>query len=58
MDGISVRVIWMRKDDIQHGYCHIVSAERLGHSRDSNSKLVAWRHRSVVSTIASIRQRI
>ena len=30
MDGISVKVIWMRKDDIQHGYCHIASAGRLG----------------------------
>jgi hypothetical protein len=58
MDGTSVKVIWMRKDDIRHGYCHIVSAEHLGRQPRQQQQLVAWRHRSGASTIASIRHRI
>ena len=29
MDGISVKVIWMRKDDIQHGYRHIAYSDEV-----------------------------
>ena len=39
-DGISVKVIRTRKDDIQHGYCHIVSAERLG--RPAATATASW----------------
>jgi isoquinoline 1-oxidoreductase subunit beta len=54
MDGAPVKVIWTREDDLQHGYYHTVSAERIDAGLDPNGKVVAWRHRSVAPTIVSI----
>jgi isoquinoline 1-oxidoreductase subunit beta len=54
MDGAPVKVIWTREDDLQHGYYHTVSAERIDAGLDANGKVVAWRHRSVAPTIVSI----
>jgi isoquinoline 1-oxidoreductase beta subunit len=54
VDGAPVKVIWTREDDLQHGYYHTVSAERIDAGLDANGKVVAWRHRSVAPTIVSI----
>ena len=54
MDGAPVKVIWTREDDLQHGYYHTVSAERIDAGLDASGKVVAWRHRSVAPTIVSI----
>jgi len=54
MGGAPVKVIWTREDDLQHGYYHTVSAERIDAGIDANGKVVAWRHRSVAPSIVSI----
>src|SRR5215472_502378 len=54
MNGAPVKVIWTREDDLQNGYYHTVSAERIDAGLDGNGKVVAWRHRSVAPTILSI----
>src|SRR6516165_1474887 len=54
MGGAPVKVIWTREDDLQHGYYHTVSAERIDAGIDANGKVVAWRHRSVAPSILSI----
>jgi len=54
MGGAPVKVIWTREDDLQHGYYHTVSAERIDAGLDASGKVVAWRHRSVAPTIVSI----
>ena len=46
MDGAPVKVVWTREDDIQHGFYHTVTAERLEAGLDKDNKVVAWRHRS------------
>jgi isoquinoline 1-oxidoreductase beta subunit len=46
MDGAPVKVVWTREDDIQHGFYHTVTAERLEAGIDKDKKVVAWRHRS------------
>jgi len=52
--GAPVKVIWTREDDLQHGYYHTVSAERIDAGIDGSGKVVAWRHRSVAPSILSI----
>jgi isoquinoline 1-oxidoreductase beta subunit len=54
MGGTPVKVIWTREDDLQNGYYHTVSAERIDAGLDANGKVVAWRHRSVAPSIVSI----
>jgi isoquinoline 1-oxidoreductase beta subunit len=54
MGGAPIKVIWTREDDLQNGYYHTVSAERIDAGLDANGKVVAWRHRSVAPTIVSI----
>src|SRR6516165_5584768 len=54
MGGAPVKVIWTREDDLQNGYYHTVSAERIDAGLDANGKVVAWRHRSVAPSILSI----
>ena len=54
MDGAPVKVTWTRDDDIQHGYYHTVSVERLEAALDANGRPAAWLHRSVAPSIASI----
>ncbi|MFZ1427676.1 MAG: molybdopterin cofactor-binding domain-containing protein [Geminicoccaceae bacterium] len=53
MDGVPVKVVWTREDDIQHGFYHTVSAEHIEAGLDADGKVVAWRHRSVSPTIMS-----
>jgi isoquinoline 1-oxidoreductase subunit beta len=54
MGGAPVKVTWTREDDLQNGYLHTVSAERIEAGLDANGRAVAWRHRSVAPTILSI----
>jgi isoquinoline 1-oxidoreductase beta subunit len=49
-----VKVTWTREDDVQHGYYHTVSVERLEAGLDAAGKPVAWLHRSVAPSIRSI----
>ena len=51
MDGGPVKVVWTREDDIQHGFYHTVTAERLEAGLDKNNKVVAWRHRSAAPSL-------
>jgi isoquinoline 1-oxidoreductase beta subunit len=54
MNGAPVKVTWTREDDVQHSYYHTVSVERLEAGLDAAGKPVAWLHRSVAPSIASI----
>ncbi len=54
MNGTPVKVTWTREDDVQHGYYHTVSVERLEAGLDAAGKPLAWLHRSVAPSIASI----
>jgi isoquinoline 1-oxidoreductase beta subunit len=53
MGGAPVKCTWTREDDIQHGYYHTVSVERLEAGLDASGKPVAWLHRSVAPSISS-----
>jgi isoquinoline 1-oxidoreductase beta subunit len=46
-----VKVVWTREDDIQHGFYHTVTAERLEAGIDKDKKVVAWRHRSAAPSL-------
>jgi isoquinoline 1-oxidoreductase beta subunit len=52
--GKPVKVTWTREDEIQHGYYHSVSAQHLEAGLDTEGRTVAWRHRTVFPTIASL----
>jgi isoquinoline 1-oxidoreductase beta subunit len=54
MGGAPVKVQWTREDDIHHGFYHTVSVERIEAGLDAAGKPVAWRHRSVAPSIASL----
>ena len=51
--GVPVRVQWTREDDVQHGYYHAVSTQRIDAGLDAGRKLVAWRHRVASPSIGS-----
>jgi isoquinoline 1-oxidoreductase subunit beta len=50
-NGTPVKVVWTREDDIQHGFYHTVTAERLEAGLDKDNKVVAWRHRSAAPSL-------
>jgi isoquinoline 1-oxidoreductase subunit beta len=52
--GKPVKVTWTREDEIQHGYYHSVSAQHLEAGLDAEGRTIAWRHRTVFPTIASL----
>src|SRR5437660_7287332 len=54
MNGAPVKLTWTREDDIQHGYYHTVSVERLEAALDESGTPIAWLHRSVAPSIRSI----
>jgi len=54
MNGAPVKLTWTRDDDIQHGYYHTVSVERLEAGLGADGKPVAWLHRSAAPSIRSI----
>jgi isoquinoline 1-oxidoreductase beta subunit len=51
--GAPVRVQWTRTDDIQHGYFHTTSAQRLEAGIDETGKVTAWLHRTAFPSISS-----
>ena len=54
MNGIPVKVVWTREDDIQNGFYHTVSMERLCGGLDASGKTVAWLYNSTAPTILSL----
>jgi isoquinoline 1-oxidoreductase beta subunit len=52
--GAPVKVVWTREDDIQNGFYHTVSAERLEAGLDKDGNVIAWRHNSVAPTIFAL----
>ncbi|MEQ8983810.1 MAG: molybdopterin cofactor-binding domain-containing protein, partial [Deltaproteobacteria bacterium] len=51
--GAPVKVVWTREDDLQHGYYHTVSAQRLEGGFDDEGKCVALVHRTAFPPIPS-----
>ena len=51
--GVPVRVQWTREDDLQHGYYHAVSTQRIDAGLDGSRTLVAWRQRVASPSIGS-----
>ena len=51
--GAPVRVQWTREDDVQHGFYHTTSVERIEAAVDDGGRVVGWRHRSVAPSIIS-----
>ncbi|MGK4002683.1 molybdopterin cofactor-binding domain-containing protein [Sorangium sp. So ce1036] len=51
--GAPVRVQWTREDDVQSGYFHSVSTQRLKAGLDADGKLTAWLHRTAFPPIPS-----
>lgn len=52
--GAPVRVQWTREDDVQHGYYHSVSAQRLAAGLDGAGKPIAWHHRVAFPPIQAL----
>jgi isoquinoline 1-oxidoreductase subunit beta len=52
--GKPVKVTWTREDDIHGDYFHTVSVEHLEAGLNVQGKPVAWLHRSVAPSIASL----
>ena len=48
-----VQVVWSRKDDIQHGYYHTVSAQYMKASLDAQGNVTGWLHRFALPSIMS-----
>jgi isoquinoline 1-oxidoreductase beta subunit len=53
MGGVPIKLTWTREDDIQNGFYHTVSVERIEAGLDADNKVTAWRHRSAAPTIIS-----
>lgn len=51
--GKPVKVTWTREDDLQHGFYHSVSAQRLEGGLDSSGTCTSFLHRTVFPPIAS-----
>ena len=54
MDGAPVRLTWTREDDLVNGYLNTTAVEHLEAGLDESGKPIAWLHRSVAPSIASI----
>ena len=52
--GAPVLVQWTREDDIQNGFYHTTSVERIEIGLDENDKPVAWRHRSAAPSFLAL----
>jgi isoquinoline 1-oxidoreductase subunit beta len=53
MNGVPVKVVWTREDDLHHDYFHTVSVEHLEAGLDAQGQPVAWMHRTAAPTIMS-----
>nr|WP_282452604.1 molybdopterin cofactor-binding domain-containing protein [Lysobacter sp. CAU 1642] len=51
--GRPVKVTWTREDDLQHGYFHSVSAQRMEGGLDAEGRCTALLHRTVFPPIPS-----
>lgn len=54
LDGRPVKVTWTREDDLRHDYFHTVSLERIEAAVDESGAPLAWLHRTVAPSIASL----
>ena len=54
LGGRPVKLTFTREDDIQHGFFHTASVERLEAGLDGSGKPIAWLHRTVAPTIGSL----
>ncbi len=50
----AVKITWTREDEIQHGFYHAESAQRLTATLDKQGQVTGWRHRSAFTTIARL----
>ncbi|UTW54575.1 xanthine dehydrogenase family protein molybdopterin-binding subunit [Kordiimonas sp. SCSIO 12610] len=46
-----VKVVWMREDDIKHGYYHTITAQSVKAGLDENGKVKAWHHKTAYPSI-------
>lgn len=51
--NMPVKVLWTREDEIQHGYYHSPSYQKLSGSLDENNKVTSWYHAMVNHPISS-----
>lgn len=54
MGGRPVKLIFTREDDLQHGFLHTVSVERLEAGLGASGLPTGWLHRTVAPTIQSL----
>lgn len=54
MPNTPVKLVWLREDDIQHGYLHTVSVERLEATIRPDGRPNSWLHRTAAPTIGSL----
>jgi isoquinoline 1-oxidoreductase beta subunit len=54
MQGRPVKLTFTREDDLQNGFLHTVSVERLEAGLDAAGKPLAWLHRTVAPTIQAL----
>lgn len=54
MPGTPVKLVWTRDDDIQHGFYHAVSLDRLEAVVKDDGLPLAWLHRTAAPTITSL----
>jgi isoquinoline 1-oxidoreductase beta subunit len=50
---LTIKVLWTREDEIQHGYYHSPSYQKLSAAMDKNGKVTGWYHGMVNHPIGS-----
>lgn len=53
MDGVPIRLLWTREDDLRHDYYHTCAALSVEAGVDASGMPVTWRQRSVFPPIGS-----
>ncbi|WP_262694771.1 xanthine dehydrogenase family protein molybdopterin-binding subunit [Kordiimonas aquimaris] len=48
--GKPVKMVWMREDDMRHGYYHTIAAQRT-HAAVKDGKVTAWKHKAAYPSI-------